>query len=139
MKKLCSVIAAIVAIPMSLGAEAGRAEKASPGPALPSVAAACKALEGVDFSGILDAPTQITEAKLVEPSGVVPGYCLARGYITSHVGIELRLPVDNWNGKFLEVGCGGHCGVFFSSLCNGPLRKGYACIASDMEIGRAHV
>jgi feruloyl esterase len=48
------------------------------------------------------------------------------------VGIELRMPVTNWNGKFLEVGCGGHCGSFFTQLCSGPLRKGYACIASDM-------
>jgi feruloyl esterase len=97
-----------------------------------TASASCKALESVDFSGIPDAPTQITEAKLVEASGVVPAHCLAKGYITSHVGIELRMPIQNWNGKFMEVGCGGDCGVFFTQLCRGPLRKGYACIASDM-------
>jgi hypothetical protein len=101
-------------------------------PAAVSAAAGCKALESIDFSGIADAPTQITEAKLVEATGVVPTICLAKGYITSHVGIELRMPITNWNGKFLEVGCGGDCGVFFTQLCSGPLRKGYACIASDM-------
>jgi hypothetical protein len=84
-------------------------------PAMVSATAGCKALENVDFSGIADAPTQIIEAKIVEATGVVPTICLAKGYITSHVGIELRLPITNWNGKFLEVGCGGDCGVFFHS------------------------
>src|ERR1700722_3208102 len=67
-----------------------------------SPAAACKALANVDFSGVQDAPTQIVEAKLIEAKGVVPMYCLAKGYISSTVGIELQLPVANWNGKFLE-------------------------------------
>ena len=93
---------------------------------------ACKALESADFSGVLDAPTQLTEAKVVPASGVVPAYCLAKGFVATHVGIELRLPIENWNGKFMEVGCGGHCGLFFTALCSGPLKKGYACIASDM-------
>jgi|SRR6185437_14483606 len=95
-------------------------------------AAACKALENADFTGVLDAPTQLTEAKVVPASGVVPAHCLAKGFVATHVGIELRLPVVGWNGKFIEVGCGGHCGVFFTVLCSGPLKKGYACIASDM-------
>jgi hypothetical protein len=95
-------------------------------------AQSCKALENVDFSGILDAPTQIIEAKQVTASGVVPTHCLVKGYVTSHVGIELHMPTDNWNGKFIEVGCGGHCGSFFTGLCAGPLHRGYACIASDM-------
>lgn len=95
-------------------------------------AADCKALETRDFTTIQDAPTQITEAKLVDAGGGLPAMCLVKGYITPQVGIELRLPIENWNGKFLEVGCGGHCGMYFSMLCSGPLRKGYACIASDM-------
>jgi hypothetical protein len=92
----------------------------------------CKSLVTRDFTTIQDAPTQITAADLVGASAGQPAMCLVKGYIATHVGIELRLPIENWNGKFLEVGCGGHCGMYFSFLCNGPLRKGYACIASDM-------
>jgi feruloyl esterase len=97
-----------------------------------SAASSCQALESADFSQILDAPTQIIESKLVDAAEGLPAMCLVKGFIASHVGIELRLPIENWNGKFLEVGCGGHCGSYFSMLCSGPLRKGYACIASDM-------
>src|SRR5579862_3455759 len=46
------------------------------------------------------------------------------------------LPTSNWNHKFLEIGCGGYCGKSFISAgplgCDGPVSKGYACIASDM-------
>lgn len=131
-KHYAVLAAANLTVWLLFGASAVSAEEANPVPTLSPEAAACKALEDADFSGVPDAPTQIIEAKLVQASGVVPTFCLAKGYITSHVGIELRLPLSNWNGKFMEVGCGGHCGTFFSSLCNGPLRKGYACIASDM-------
>lgn len=97
-----------------------------------SVAAQCSSLESADFSGIQDAPTQVTAAKLVDAHDNAPAYCQVKGYIAPNVGIELRLPAANWNGKFLEVGCGGFCGVVWADSCNGPLRKGYACIASDM-------
>lgn len=101
-----------------------------------SVTAQCKALEGADFSGVQDAPTQVTEAKLVESTGSAPGYCQVQGYVTPQVGFELRLPVANWNKKFIEFGCSGHCGAIglegSPNECDAPLRKGYACIASDM-------
>src|ERR1700722_9430751 len=130
MKSQCKFLAATVVAYIFCGVPPVLADAGNDG--MKAAAASCKALENVDFTGILDAPTQLTEAKLVEASGVVPTHCLAKGYITSHVGIELRMPIQNWNGKFLEVGCGGHCGLFFTQLCAGPLRKGYACIASDM-------
>lgn len=98
-----------------------------------SSAEACKSLESADFSQIPDAPTQITGATLQAPADGLPSVCVVKGYVTPAVGIELRLPIGNWNQKFLEVGCGGFCGTFaFSALCKGPLRKGYACIVSDM-------
>lgn len=92
----------------------------------------CASAAGVDFSAIPDAPTHIKSAQRVEATEVVPAHCLVRGYIAPQVGIELHLPLQGWNGKFLEVGCGGYCGVFFSTHCHGPLRRGYACIASNM-------
>jgi hypothetical protein len=99
--------------------------------------ARCTALLSASFADVQDAPTQITRARWVQATQEVPAYCDARGYITPNVGIELKLPI-NWNGKFLEMGCGGLCGVLFSSYseneghdCDQGLRKGYSCIASD--------
>src|SRR5579862_1205536 len=99
------VVGILVAIPIT----------AAPGtPSASSAAAsadgACSALVNVDFSHVLDAPTAVYSAERVEANGLIPAYCLVKGYVTSHVGIELRLPLTNWNRKFLEVGCGGSCG-----------------------------
>ena len=93
----------------------------------------CEALGSTDFSRIQDAPTQITEAKLIERKDDLPAYCQVKGYVTPQVGFEIRLPVNNWNGKFMETGCAGSCGVIaINWLCPDPLRKGYACITTDM-------
>lgn len=92
----------------------------------------CTALQHVDFSRIQDAPTQITVARLIETKGD-PVYCRVQGYVSPQVGFEIRLPVNNWNGKFMETGCAGACGtVMIDWMCPSLLRKGYACIASDM-------
>jgi hypothetical protein len=59
------------------------------------------------------------------------------------VGFVLVLP-PHWNGRFLELGCGGFCGTnyfgweFFSASeiekigrFSGPLKQGYAMLAVD--------
>lgn len=93
--------------------------------------AQCKALARTDFSGIPDAPTQLTLSNFVDENTDLPAYCQVRGYVAPSVGFELRMPSD-WNGKFLQVGCGAHCGIVLTQNCNDGLRKGYACLASDM-------
>lgn len=93
----------------------------------------CEALKAENLSGIPDAPTHILSAKLVDVSANKPAYCEVEGNIAPQVGILMWLPAEKWNGKFLEVGCGGFCGTTaFIALCEDPLRKGYACITTDM-------
>jgi feruloyl esterase len=94
----------------------------------------CSALAGHDFSTVQDAPTQLTSAAPVAAADGLPAYCNVIGYVTPQVGFEIALPAL-WNGKLIELGCGGHCGDFsryFSASCGGSLHKGYACIMSDM-------
>jgi hypothetical protein len=95
-------------------------------------AAACHALRSADFTAIPDAPAQITEAVSVDAKDGDPAYCRVLGYVAPQVGFEMHLPLDHWNGKFMEVGDGGWGGEMYLFLCRGPLRRGYACIASDM-------
>jgi hypothetical protein len=98
----------------------------------PSLASACNALESIDLAELQDAPTQITEAKLIDASAESPSYCQVSGYVTPNVGFLLRLPLDQWNGKLIELGCGGFCGsTRYVEGCHDPLRRGYACIVSD--------
>lgn len=92
----------------------------------------CESLRSTDFSRVPDALTQVIEAKRVPQSDDAIEYCEVRGYVATGVGFLLRLPSVNWNGKFMELGCGGTCGTTAHiSGCNGPLRRGYACIVSD--------
>jgi hypothetical protein len=91
----------------------------------------CAALRRTDFSTIMDAPTQVDDAKVITADASSPAYCRVQGYIAPSVGFELRLPLANWNGKFFEVGCGGFCGrPNEQSYC--PLHRGYACILTDL-------
>ena len=108
-------------------------EQASTSAANAQIAARCEALASAELSTVPDAPTRINTAKLVDAAGGMPAYCEVEGYVSPAVGILMRLPVAGWNGKFLEAGCGGFCGMYnFIFLCNGPLQKGYACITTDM-------
>jgi len=53
--------------------------------------------------------------------------------VAPQVFFELLLPISSWNGKFLELGCGGACGRLPDPAYGGwcPLHRGYACISSD--------
>src|ERR1700722_5362137 len=94
--------------------------------------ARCSALATTDLSEIPDAPAQVRAAKEVAPSGNTIDYCEVGGYVAPSVGFLLRLPSSGWNGKFLELGCGGGCGTLAHiEECVDPLHNGYASIVSD--------
>ena len=88
--------------------------------------------KSIDFARIADAPTHVMSAKIVDAANDVPAFCHVIGYVSPSVGIELRLPMTAWNGKFAEVGCGGMCGGIQAPGCESALIKGYACVMSDM-------
>ncbi|MGC2402144.1 MAG: tannase/feruloyl esterase family alpha/beta hydrolase [Acidobacteriaceae bacterium] len=109
----------------------------------------CKALAKVDFSTIPDAPTHITEAVLVtdlqgllgkaqvspelaKAVGPIQPTCRVSGYVAPSAGFILLLPVSQWNGKLLHVGCGGWCGStdYVGGSC--AMHPGYACVGTDM-------
>jgi hypothetical protein len=114
---------------MAMHAIPGRAQTVSA--AEGNAPATCTALVSADFSQLQDAPTQIGSATFVKGSDGESPYCRVQGYIWPQIRFELRLPISDWNGKFFEVGCGGSCGnTAWTFWC--PVRRGYACIASDM-------
>jgi feruloyl esterase len=94
-------------------------------------AARCTGFVAENFATLPDAPTQITSAEVVAASGRIPAHCRLQGYVSPQVGFEMALPLSQWNGKFLEAGCGSFCGIIIRQACNDPLRRGYACITSD--------
>ncbi len=92
----------------------------------------CTALATTDFSGIDDAPTRVTKSALVAANGNQPAFCRVEGYVAGRIGLEIRLPALGWNGKFIEAGCGGWCGLILGVRCTTALPRGYACVVSDM-------
>lgn len=90
---------------------------------------ACAALAGADISAEAGTPVQILSARI---EGSV---CRVEGYANPQVSFRLTLPVENWNGKFLEIGNGGMAGSFPDSAraagTGDPVAAGYAVIVTD--------
>jgi feruloyl esterase len=67
----------------------------------------------------------------------LPAFCAIRGTIDPDIGFEARFPLNDWNGKFYQSGCGGYCGSVlpdkpgYSNTINKALQKGYAAITTD--------
>ncbi len=81
----------------------------------------------------------VTSARVVPAASDVPAYCEVRAIALPQIGIEVRLPMEGWNGKLYQTGCGGFCGVlgrdeagtgFVNNMVPG-LRRGYATASSD--------
>lgn len=81
--------------------------------------------------------TNLLSAAAVPAGGDLPAYCRVLGYVRPAINFEIRLPLDDWNGKFYMVGCGGFCGSLnadapgFSNAMNFGLRRRYAVSTSD--------
>jgi len=72
-------------------------------------AMSCEALTGADVSGAVGAKTTITSAKMSGSGDKV--FCAVQGVIAPQIRFELRLPTNGWTQRYLQVGCGGLCGV----------------------------
>src|ERR1700687_5388327 len=55
--------------------------------------------------------TNLLSATEVPASGDLPAYCRVLGYVRPAINFEIRLPLQQWNGKFYQVGCGVFCGT----------------------------
>ena len=70
------------------------------------------------------------------PPRPIPQHCRLTLVLTptsdSHINVELWLPTENWNGKFLAVGNGGWAGSIqgYADMQE-ALRRGYATAATD--------
>jgi feruloyl esterase len=108
--------------------------------ALAPVGVTVKAIKNGTFKGA----TQFVAAK-----GIRPAFCQVVGSFvtnpkTGKSANFLATFPENWNGKYLQLGCSGHCGQFFVSNPALPtiavtaqgygsqiIDKGYASIATD--------
>jgi len=65
----------------------------------------------------------------------LPAHCRVAATLTpspdSHIEMELWMPTENWNGKFLAVGNGGWAGTIDTGAMTTGLGKGYAAASND--------
>ncbi|MBI1684291.1 tannase/feruloyl esterase family alpha/beta hydrolase [Caulobacter hibisci] len=92
----------------------------------------CAALVSADVSDAVGAKTTITSAKL-SGSGD-KAFCAVQGVIAPKIRFELRLPTNGWTQRYLQVGCGGLCGVLnvrteHADGCT-PVKDGAIALAS---------
>lgn len=81
----------------------------------------------------------VTSANLIQSVEDVPAYCHVRATALPAISIDIRLPIEDWNGKYYQTGCGAGCGVLgradaqksFINAMNPGLKKGYATATSD--------
>jgi hypothetical protein len=97
---------------------------------LPSAETRCESLREANFTSVPDAPTELLRPELVSAEGGTPAYCDVRGYVSPQVGFELRLPLNHWNQKYMQLGTAGWGGAVGRS-CLSYLSQGYACAESN--------
>ncbi|BBU54022.1 hypothetical protein KU6B_02870 [Mameliella alba] len=68
-------------------------------------AASCAALRDTVLSA-----AHVRTVRVVETEGL-PAYCEVRATALPAINIEVRLPLEGWNGKYYQAGCGGFCGI----------------------------
>ncbi len=65
----------------------------------------------------------------------LPAFCRVAAFTAptsdSHIEFEVWIPESIWNGKYLQLGCGGLCGFISYFAMADPLTRGYAVAATD--------
>ncbi|MEZ5931032.1 MAG: tannase/feruloyl esterase family alpha/beta hydrolase [Alphaproteobacteria bacterium] len=120
---------AVVTILAIMGSVAATAARAQSDPA-----ERCEALRNFGMDA-----AYVTSTRVMAATEALPAYCEVRATALPSISIETRLPLENWNGKFYQTGCGGWCGVLgradaggrFVNAMGPGLARGYATATSD--------
>jgi hypothetical protein len=113
MRRRISIIAMLVVLAALFPGAAARA-------AARPTTVACGALTTVGIAG-----AQVTAA--APTTSIGHDYCHVRGTIAPQTTFELLLPIQGWQGQYVQEGCGGLCGRV--ELVNPPA-AGYQCAAA---------
>src|SRR5262245_10218129 len=84
-------------------------------------------IQSVEFVAAGNAPTGRGRGG---PAAPLPAHCKVAATLTpssdSHIEMELWLPAEGWNGKFLAMGNGAWAGTIPQDAVATGLRRGYA-------------
>ena len=97
----------------------------------------CESLPAADLSGVADRAVHVTSAAKAVDSAGKP-YCKVDGYVEPAVRFEVHLPLQGWTQRYLQIGCGGLCGVLsvrlndHDRMCVPAARGDLALASTDM-------
>ncbi|WP_029015050.1 tannase/feruloyl esterase family alpha/beta hydrolase [Niveispirillum irakense] len=97
-----------------------------------AAATACQDMAKADFTRLADFPTAILSASLVPAKDGVAEHCAITGTIQPQIQFEIRLPMQGWNGRYFQVGCGGFCGVINIQNCADAQAANFVVAAHNM-------
>lgn len=94
----------------------------------------CAALRDVVFDA-----GQVESAREIAAADGLPAFCEVRATARPAISILVHLPLETWNGKYYQAGCGGFCGILGRADASGGwinamrpgLERGYATATSD--------
>ena len=110
-----------------------------------TLAQSCEDLQSIALPNVLVEKTEMVGAgSFVPPAGgrispatyqELPEFCRVSMLLTpsvdSDIHVELWLPIETWNGKYLAVGNGAFTGNIRHSAMAMPLSRGYATSSTD--------
>lgn len=145
-----SVLTATVALVLvvALGSAGGRVAGAKSGPLVAASAklvpispiikpklSSCGAITGLtDLAANPQYPTAIASSTDVPAANGNPEYCDVKGMIAPQTHFDLQLPVNSWQGRYLQNGCGGYCGSVGNQTfpsCDAQLGGDFAMATDD--------
>jgi len=92
----------------------------------------CLRIAWGDYTDIKGAPSSIVEVSVITGTDGITKICKVDGYVNPQVGFRILMPLDTWNGKYMQNGCGGACAGPIYIPCEVQVLRGYACLAADM-------
>lgn len=102
--------------------------------------ARCAALTALELPDVtIEVAEAVTGGSFKDAAGAVypalPPFCRVAGFSlprpASRIGFEVWLPLEGWNGRYVQGGNGGLGGVIFHLELADLLRRGYATAATD--------
>ena len=82
-----------------------------------------------DTYKLSDQERAVEPGEVISAAGDVPEHCAVRGVINRAIRFEVRMPLVNWNGRFLMMGTGGSSGYIADTTRD--LHRGYAISSTD--------
>jgi feruloyl esterase len=87
-----------------------------------------------NFVAIPGNPTSIASSTVVAAAAGNPEYCDVQGMIAPQTHFDLKLPINSWQGRYLQNGCGGYCGAVSKQTfptCDATLGGDFAMATDD--------